>query len=241
MTQPIDSVVVWKWAKPGYRSTFTAEHVNTMRRMVARNYRFPHRFICITDDGAGIDPEVEVVPLWDEHGDLRNPTWPTDGPSCYRRLRSFSAAFEDIAGRRFVSVDLDVVITGDLTPLWNRPEDFVIYAPASTGHNVNGSMWLMTAGCREQVWQAFDPETSPRVSHAARIQGSDQAWIQYVLGRDEARWTTRDGVFAYKLDCVRKRNGALPPGARLVVFHGKPDPWDREAMRRSPWIQQHYH
>lgn len=32
--------------------------------------------------------------------------------------------FERIAGKRFVCIDLDVVIT-DLRPLWNRPEDFV--------------------------------------------------------------------------------------------------------------------
>lgn len=30
---------------------------------------------------------------------------------------------EKIAGPRFVSIDLDVVITADLRPLWNRPED----------------------------------------------------------------------------------------------------------------------
>ena len=241
MTNPVESVVVWKWKKPGYRSTFTAHHVNVMRRMVARHYPFPHRFICITDDPTGIDSEVEVVPLWNDHAELLNPTWPGVGPSCYRRLRAFSPEFEEIAGRRFVSVDLDVVITGDLTPLWNRPEEFVIYAPASAGYHYNGSMFLVTAGARAQVWDTFDPATSPRTSNAAKCHGSDQAWIQYVLGPNEARWTTDHGIFAYKRDSLRRRNGGMPPGARLVVFHGKPDPWDRQALNRSPWISKHYY
>lgn len=240
MSQTIESVVVWKWAKPGYRSEFGAAHVNTMRRMVARHYPIAHRFICITDDPTGIDPDIEVVPLWEEHGDLRNPTWPANGPSCYRRLRAFAPEFEAIAGRRFVSLDLDIVITGDLRPIWNRDEDFVIYAPDSTGGNFNGSMFMMTAGCREHVWQSFDPDQSPQLSHRARVQGSDQAWIQYVLGKDEARWTAKDGVFAYRRDCVQARRGQLPPGARMVVFHGTPDPWDRDAQHRSAWIRDHY-
>jgi hypothetical protein len=236
----LNSVVVWKWAKPGYRSTFTAEHVNTMRRMVARHYPDPHRFICITDDPAGIDPEVETVDLWSEHGDLENPTWPKLGPSCYRRLRAFAPEFEEIAGRKFVCIDLDCVITGDLRPLWNRPEDFVIYGPAVAHFRYNGSMWMMTAGSRRQVWDTFDPEVSPRMSHRAGIQGSDQAWIQYVLGPREARWTLNDGVLAYRRDCLRGTRGLLPKTARVVVFHGKPDPWSPEAMNQSPWIREHY-
>jgi hypothetical protein len=235
----VESVVVWKWKKEGYRSKFTGHHVNVMRNMVARHYRHPHRFICITDDPEGIDEGIEIVPLWNDLKDVPNPTWPSVGPSCYRRLKAFSKEFEDIAGKRFVSIDLDVVITRDLSPLWNRPEDFVIYASAPAGYHYNGSMWMMTTGCRSQVWETFDPRTSPQTSNANGHQGSDQGWIQYVLGKNEARWTIDDGIFAYKRDCQRK-GGRLPNGARLVVFHGKPDPWDNEAMSLSPWISEYY-
>lgn len=31
--------------------------------------------------------------------------------------------------------------------------------------------------------------------------------------------------------------GPLPKGARLVIFTGKPDPWDPEALTMSPWIE----
>jgi hypothetical protein len=235
----IDSVVVWKWRNPGYRSKFTAEHVNTMRRMVARHYDRPHRFVCITDDSSGIDSSVEVVPLWDDHAEIPNPTW-AHGPSCYRRLRAFAPEFADIAGRRFVSIDLDVVIVGDLVPVWDRPEDFVIYDPEMRGFRYNGSMWLMTAGTRRRVWDRFDPETSPALTRARGLKGSDQAWIHYVLGDGEATWRRRDGVLSYSPHVLRDHGGNLPKSARVVMFHGKPDPWEVSGAPRNRWVRRYY-
>jgi hypothetical protein len=233
------SVVLFKWKKPGYRSTFTHEHVNTMRSMVERCYPDPHRVICITDDSTGIDSRVMRVPLWNNHSNLVNPTWPDKGPSCYRRLRTFSKEFAKIAGERFVCIDLDVVLTRDMRPLWNRPEDFVIYASARANHHYNGSMFLMTAGSRAQVWDDFDPIESPRLAKAAGNNGSDQAWIQYRLGKKEATWSVKDGVYAFRTD-LRGRERVLPSDARMVVMHGKPDPWEEEAQQKAPWIRQHY-
>lgn len=237
----IDSVVVWKWSRPGYRSTYTSAHVNTMRRMIARHYPHPHRFICITDDAAGIEPGIEVVDLWREFEDLRNPSY-RDGPNCYVRLRSFSREFEDIAGARFVSIDLDCVITGDLTPLFHRTEDFVMYgAPGRGGwHTMCGSMWMLRTGSKSQVWETFDPRTSPMRAHMAGCKGSDQGWIKFALGTTQPMWIARDGVYSYKYDLMRFHRGRLPRGARVVVFHGKPDPWDTVALNQSPWIREHY-
>ena len=56
------TVVTWKWSVPGYRSDFCAEHVNVLRRMVARHYSRPHRFCCVTNEPEGLDPQVEVIP-----------------------------------------------------------------------------------------------------------------------------------------------------------------------------------
>lgn len=233
------SVVCFKWGAPGYRSKFEAIHVNTLHRMVRRWYPHPFRFICVTDDPRGISTDVECAPLWSDHRELRNPTWPGHAPNCYPRLRTFSKEFEQIAGKRFVCIDLDVVITGDLTPLWNRSEDFVIYASARANNHYNGSMWLMTAGCRSQVWEDFDPVESPKLANRAGCMGSDQGWIQYRLGKGEAIWTVKDGIYAYRTD-LKFSQGSLPKDARIVVFHGLPKPWEHQARRRSPWISQYY-
>lgn len=234
------AVVTFKWSKPGYRSVFTAHHVNVVRHMVDRHYPDPHRVICVTDDPTGIEPGIECVPLWNDHAEVKNPTWP-NGPHCYRRLKTFSREFAAIAGPRFVCIDLDVVITADLRPLWNRSEDFVIFASRELHNWYNGSMFLMTTGCRAQVWDEFDPERSPRLAQLAGYRGSDQAWINYCLGQGEARWTWDDGVYPYPAYIWRKKRGHLPADARVVIFWGKPDPWDELALRQSPWIAQHYH
>jgi hypothetical protein len=233
------SVVCWKWQPvEGYRSNFSAKHVNTLRSMVARHYNHQHQFFCITDDPKGIDPRVKIIPLWDDHSKIVNPHGAMN-PSCYRRLKAFSMDMRDLVGPRFVSLDLDVVITGDLSPLWNRTEDFVIWGDQIKTTPYNGSMWMMDAGARRQVWEKFDPAESPRKTFKAGLLGSDQAWMSYCLGPSERTWTRKDGVYSYRLDLKRNKY-QLPQNARMVFFQGLIDPWTPVAMRACPWIADHY-
>ena len=230
-------VVTWKWRSPGYRSHFTAAHVNTLARMIGRHYAKPHRVTCITDDPVGLDPGIRAIALWREHAGLPNPSI-RNGPSCYRRLRMFSAEFGQLVGPRFVSLDLDVVITGDMTPVWDRPDDIVLWG-GTTPHNFyNGSMILMTAGARRKVWDDFDPSVSPARAKAAGHLGSDQAWISYKLGPGEKMWSQADGVYSYRCDLTPK-GGALPSDARIVIMHGKRDPWSPD-IQRLAWVREHW-
>jgi hypothetical protein len=232
------TVVCWKWAPaPGYRSQFTAEHVNVLRRMVARNYPKPHRFVCITDDAAGLDPEVDVVDLWDDFGDLVSPHGARN-PSCYRRLKAFGPEMAQVLGPRFVWLDLDCVITGDLRPLFERREPFLSWGDTNPRNSVNGSMIMMDAGARAEVLEKFDPKTSPDLTRRIGLFGSDQAWISYVLGDREARWGCRDGVYSYRVH-LRPQRGILPSNARIVFFHGQVDPWSDEAQRLD-WVREHW-
>lgn len=232
------TVVTWKWNPPaGYRSIFGPETVNTLKRMVARQYPHPHRFLCVTDDAVGLDPDIQVIPAWNDFADVPSPHHGKN-PSCYRRLRAFAPDIGEIFGPRFVSLDLDCVVTGSLEPLWDRPEDFVIYGDTNPRTLYNGSMVLMTAGARRKVWDSFDPTSSPHVAHAAGNFGSDQAWISHCLGRGEAHWTRTDGVYSYRNDLMRT-DGKLPANARMVIFHGPTDPWGAEAQGLK-WVREHY-
>lgn len=239
-------VVCWKWRPDGpYRSTFTGHHVNVLRNMVRRHYQAPHRFSCITDDATGIDPDVRVLPLPNMLSEIRNPSF-RNGPSCYRRLFAFSHTARTFIGDRFVSLDLDVVITGDMRPVWDRPEDFVIWGDSlrssekHRGFWYNGSMWLLRAGTRREIWEEFDAHKSPAEAHAAGFKGSDQGWISYRLGKEEAIWTTADGVYSFRSH-LEKGARPLPTDARIVIFHGRHDPWDQRVQARSPWIKNHWH
>lgn len=232
------SVVCWKWVpRANYRSKFNAEHVNTLAAMVERHFHAPYEVVCVTDNWKGIDSSVRIVPLWDTWSRIPNPHGGLN-PSCYRRLKAFDSAMAHTLGQRFVSVDLDVVITGDVTPLWTRKEDFVIWGDQVKGTPYNGSMWLMTAGARHRVYAEFDPESSPQETFRAKLLGSDQAWISHILGPGEAKWTKDDGVLAYRTD-IKRTHGVLPKNTRMVFFQGNIDPWHPVAQK-LPWVREHY-
>ena len=234
------TIVCFKW-KPssGYRSYFNADAVNTLARMVDRHYKHPHRVVCVTDDPEGIERHIGIVPMWNDLANVPNPHG-SHQPSCYRRLKAFSVEARKWFGERFVAVDLDCVIVGDMAPLWNRTEEFIIWG-SGTDRRVwcNGSMWMMTAGSRRQVWETFNPRTSPGQAKRSGFFGSDQGWIAHCLGRKEAMWTKADGVYSFR---VHMKEGRLPPpdNARIVFFHGKTDPWSPRAQA-LPWVQAHYH
>jgi hypothetical protein len=227
----------FKWRPaPGYRSHFTGEHVNTLARMIRRHYSKPHRFVVITDDPAGItEPGIEAFEIWQDHARVPNPSG-RGNPSCYRRLRLFAPAPGKFLGPRFVCVDLDTVITADITPLFDRPEDFVIWKSTTSTNPYNGSMFMLRAGTRPQVWMDFDPGLSPMQTRRAGFFGSDQAWLAHCLGPDEAVWTKADGVLSYRVDVGKAK---LPEHARIVFFHGREDPWSREAQRLQ-WVKEHW-
>jgi hypothetical protein len=234
------SFVTWLWRPPeGYRSAFAATHVNTLARMIDRHYTQPHRILCVTDQPKGIDPRVQIVPAWNDYAELGSPHGGYNkNPSCYRRLRAFHPEIGDVFGERFVSMDLDTVITGDLAPLVDRPEDFIIWGETNPRSWYNGSLWMMTAGARPQVWTQFNPRRSPHEAKRAGRFGSDQGWISYCLGKGEATWSTADGVYSYRVH-LKPQRSALPPNARVVNFHGEHDPWDPD-MQRIPWVAECY-
>jgi hypothetical protein len=229
------NICCFKWTPPaGYRSTFGPETVNVLQRMVARHYDAPHRFTCITDDPRGLDSAVHVVPLWSDFATIPSPHG-KHNPSCYRRLRVFAPDIAPILGDRFVCLDLDTVIVGDLAPLFDRPEDFVIWGETDPRSFYNGSIFLLRAGARTRVWDEFDPQRSPQRAKAAGKFGSDQGWISYCLGRGEATWGRQDGVYSYRVH-LKPHGGRLPTDARIVNFHGHEDPWG-PAAQRLDWVR----
>jgi len=230
--------VCWKWKGPaGYRSTFAPATVNVLAGMLKRHYHGPHELVCVTDDAAGIDPAIRIVPLWPDHSELPSPHG-RGYPSCYRRLRMFSAEAAQWFGPRFVSMDLDVVITGDITPLFANDLDIKLYGDVALRTPYNGSLIQLRAGSRRQVWDTFDPVESPKRTLKMGMVGSDQAWIAAALGPGEAKWGQHDGVHSFR--CHIARAGyQLPANARMVIMHGAVDPWSQQAQMIS-WIRKHY-
>ena len=216
------TIVLWKWNRPGYRTTFTGAHVNSLARQIARHYVCPSRVVCVTDDPTGIDGAIDCIHDDFDFDDIPSPMG-GNAPTCYRRLRLFRPDAGRWFGDRFVSLDLDTTLHGDMRPVWDRPEDFVIYDdPLYPGKQYCGAMLMMRAGARPQVWNDFDPVQSPAQARAAGKRGSDQAWISYKLP-GEATWGPQDGVYSYRKHVA---GGTIPADARAVMWHGQVKPWD---------------
>jgi len=236
------SIVCWLWNGTGLGDRpYQPEHVNTLRRAVARHMSLPHRFICIADTAQGFDPQVEVVltpPAARRVGELRTP----EGgrfPSCYRRLWNFSAEAQAL-GDRLLCIDVDVVPTADWAPLFDRTEDFVGWRPYrdwGAKLRFGGGSYLLRAGSRTHVWDTFKGLESQRAARHAGFRGSDQAWLSYTLGSREPYYGRDAGI--YSIRDLKGREHELPPDARMVHFNGPSKSWDRKWD--GTWVRRHWY
>lgn len=220
------SVLLWKWG-----TKYPARYVNTMARMVCRNLRLDHEIVCITDDPGGIDSDIRVLPIW---SDL-----PYTAVGCFGRLIAFSKRFADILGNdRFVSMDVDCVVTGDLTPLFDVPDDLRL---ASGIHYIpcryNGSMFLHRCGTRPRIFDRFSAERIGEWGYTPSgvKLGTDQAWIAHA-SPNEPVWTPADGVYGFNKPGW-PRDGRLPANARVIFFPGSADPESPDVLHANPWIE----
>jgi hypothetical protein len=209
--------------------------------MLARRLALEHRVVCVTDDAAGIDSDVETIPLPGRH---------SDSPRCRRRMRAFDATWARGIGERILALDLDVVITDDLTPVVDRPDPLVCWRVGYAGV-FSGSVILMNAGVLDPLWRAFDKDPAGYARRASpRGVGSDQAMLNFYLGQSTTKlrpgvWTEADGFvtfFGAGYERLERRgvgpgNPKLPPGARIVVL-GSDDLYVLEQGEHYPWISE---
>ena len=232
------TIVSWCWK--GTRK-FLPEYVDVHKAMFGRMMREPHRYLCVTDIPEGM--HCETYPLWEDLSRVRNLVG-GHLPSCYRRLKIFdpvttrTMGIED--GDRVVSADLDIALVGDVSPLFDRPENFVGWRVPGGRHAsvFNGTVFMHRAGTMSNLWTDFDPGKSPHDARNAGYFGTDQGWLSLRLASSAAGWTREDGVISYASDC--RLTGALPDHARLISFHGKRKPWQKEVQGESPWVREHW-
>jgi len=234
--------VTWKWRGNDPRRQFLSEHVNVLAAMLARHYQAPHTLTCITDDVAGLDGAIDAVALPETKGDWLGAPRLGNGklfPACYRRLWLFSDEACAL-GARLVLLDIDVIILEDITALiQEKTADFVGWSTGEFGWSkIAGGFWALTAGSHPEVWDEFDPYTSPGLAAAAGHNGSDQAWLSYKLYPPQQAWTARDGVV--KLNWLQKSGRRPPSGTKMVFTIGTQPPWSPALQIGHRWISEYW-
>lgn len=231
------SVVLWKWSAPNGPG-FTALYVNRMASMLRRHLRIDHRVHLITDDDQGIDRDVICLPL---------PTEFAGTPRCRRRMKQYDRSYAEMLGRRILSIDLDVVLTDDITPLVDRPEPVVLWKVGYAGV-YSGSFVLYDAAALDGLYRAYaaDPAGYLKATQPTGVP-SDQACLNhYFGGRPVPHWTERDGFVTWFGAGYESREhhgmgptrSALPAGARVVVLGSA----DKAVMDRGehPFVREHW-
>lgn len=231
------TIVTWLWRGP-----YEPRHVYAVQAMLEAHLHRPYRFVCVTDQPR--DLTCHVVPLWDApQVNIR-----AGQPNCYKRLYAFSEQAQDLLGEKIISIDLDALILSDVTELFETKVDFKILRGVFCPYN--GSLWALRTGSRTQVWNDFDPETSPRLANdqrrkdGQRYVGSDQAWIAYKLP-NEKTWTEADGIYQFVTTYINKnRKGeerfTIPQNCKIMFFAGNIKPWMPRFRAMHPLLYRQY-
>ena len=233
--------VTWKWAGADAARQFPAEAVNILYAMLTRHYHVPFRLVCLTDDPTGIAGGIDIMPLPQTKADhLQMPPEYKLFPACFRRLWLFSPE-ACYLGQRICNIDLDVIITGDITGLLTtKTADFVGWSEERFAWNkIAGGIWLLTTGAHPEVWDCFDPEKSPHIAWNQGHRGSDQAWISQCLYPPRQRLTSQDGL--WKLAWLP--TGGHPPGEniKIVFTSGLNPPWKASTQLEHKWVLDYWH
>lgn len=149
--------------------------------------------------------------------------------------REWQSAHGILPGDRVVCMDLDSVVTSELDPLFMRADNFCILTGANAQNPCpyNGSLWMLRAGYRPEVWTDFSLDAAAKVEHFSFPD--DQAWFAAKLpGVIGWRVGPQSGVYAFKKPQWPPGDN-LPKDARLVVFPGWRDP---SKFTHVPWVKE---
>jgi len=221
-------IATWWWG-----NKYDVSYVNKLLRGLHRNMRTPFRFLCVTDKRE-IYPFQTVLIKEQDHDLLK-----IDG--CFARLRMFDPQWQkenDIwLADHIVCIDLDVIITDRIDPLFARMEPFVILQGANSVNPCpyNGSLWMLRGGAFPEVWRDFNLNAAREAPY--HEFPDDQGWLWHKLPQSPG-WQVgpASGIYAFRKQSWPRQDG-LPQMARLVCFPGARDP---KQFQFLPWIATHW-
>lgn len=230
------NVLCIKWGKK-----YGPEYVNKLHNMVGRNLKRPFRFVCLTDDAAGIDPQIEVKPIpaigFDEF-DQRKPWTFAHG---WLKLTSFASPLYDLQGRTLF-LDLDIVILDSLDPFFEQEGEFIVIREWDKSDGTgNTSAYIYTIGAHTD---ALDHLKNNFPASIADVRNEQEFITGYLSRQGKLSYWPEAWCRSFKRHCLRRglmgwfAPPVIPPGARIIAFHGKPNPPDAIAGVSGKWYRR---
>ena len=244
------NVVTIKWG-----TLYGPQYVNRLRASVERNLSIPFRFVCFTDDVHQLDERIETYPL----PPVDIPDVPTRS-SNWRKLGLYQSGIGDLNGL-CLYLDLDIVVVGSIDCFFDyEPEKFCAVSEWVQAHRkvvarrpaeYNTSVFRFEAGTTQKVVDRFHQEGERILRDFRR----EQQFVTNTVKDSIQPWPS-DWVVSFKRQCLPAfpmnliKPPALPPLAKIVVFHGHPNPdqaaagyrdgpWHRKCLA-TPWVRDHW-
>lgn len=179
---------------------YSDEYVIRLKNGVERFASAPVSFTCFTDRPV---EGVACRPL------------PADLPGWWAKLGLFKL------NEPLLYLDLDVVITGDITKAWDVQEFTTLKDWWLPGFN---SSVMRLTGHEGHVWENFRPDFIPRLRHG------DQQWVTEQIPNA----ATYDGTLfpSFKASQFPR---LVPNDSVAVIFHGRPKPDECGGWVRDYW------
>lgn len=242
-------IITLKWG-----NRYGAEYVNRLASAVRRNISSEVSIVCFTDDADGIDPDVAIFPI----PEIDLP--PENAVTGWRKLCLFRPDLPiDGVG---LFLDLDIVITGPLDDFFtfgNDDEIPIIHNWVPWHKNLfrpdpqigNSSVFRFELNKCSFVWNQFHSEKDWALSNFSPPQSYLTHCIRPRMKYWPENWVRsfkRHGRPMFPLNLILEP--AIPKEARIIAFHGKPDPEDvihgykgskiHHHTRPTPWVTQNW-
>jgi hypothetical protein len=223
------NIICMKWG-----TKYSSEYVNKLYSMVNRHLSRPFRFVCLTDDRSNLREEVDSFPLIE----LKIANGPERG---WDKLTTFSAPLYDLSGQALF-IDLDVVIVDGIDCFFDYPARFPIIKDwVKRGITGNSSVYRFTVNAHADILDYF---RSNHESVRRRFRNEQEYLSWYVSEREELSYWPAEWCRSFKYHC--NRPGVLawlqapqkPPDAKIIVFHGNPNPPDAIVGRSGKWYRK---
>lgn len=247
----MDQTIIKQFICMKWGTLYGIEYLNRLYRMVRRHTTGPIRFVCLTDDAEGADPEIECYDC---------PTIAIPHPVCnggWRKLSLYgpSEHLNGITGD-WLYLDMDVVVTGSLDPFFSyKPQEpFVVMQNwTQPGKGIgNTSCYRFRVGHDRYLLDNL----IDRQDEILKTYRNSQTYISREI-KQIAFWPDEWCVL-FKVQCLPPwpirfwKTPFLPPSARVVAFPGVPNPhealhgqWPTSPMKKlyksirpTPWIAQ---
>lgn len=217
-----------------YGKAYPAVYVNVLYRAVCRAMHGPFRFVCLTDDAAGLLPGIEALAIPDVG--LTPAQWYAGG--VWPKIGLYDRSLHGLKGRALF-IDLDMVVLQGLDEFFEYQGPFAGlnagpgWGRGGTPTEFGSAIVSFEIGAFAHIAQTF----AQNPAQIMRTYATEQAFVAACVPQID--FWPEGWVLSFKRSLRRPIGMDLflepkkpPADAKVVAFHGTPRP--RDLLRKGP-------